>query len=79
MANEISGVEPLTTSALSSALSTHEFHQLGDVPPAMTWFANIDNVQTRRAYENDVREFMTFAGIEDPDLFRQVGRAHVLA
>ena len=79
MADEISRVEPLPASTSSSALSTHEFHQLGDVPPAMTWFANIDNVQTRRAYESDVREFMNFAGIEDPDLFRQVGRAHVLA
>ena len=66
-------------SAPYSALSTHEFHQLAAVPPALTWFANIDNPQTRRAYQNDVREFMAFAGIEDPHRFRQVGRAHVLA
>lgn len=79
MADEISRVEPVPTSAPSSALSTHEFHQMADVPPALTWFANIDNPQTRRAYQNDVREFMAFAGIEDPHRFRQVGRAHVLA
>lgn len=25
------------------ALTAAEFHQLADVPPAMTWFANIGN------------------------------------
>ncbi|MDQ3187072.1 MAG: hypothetical protein M3Q16_11585 [Pseudomonadota bacterium] len=29
-----------------------EIDQLTDVPPAIEWFANIDNPQTRRAYEN---------------------------
>ena len=61
------------------ALTAVEFHQLADVPPALTWFANIDNEQTRRAYQNDVQEFMAFAGIEDPHAFRLVGRGHVLA
>ena len=61
------------------SLTDAQFHQLAEVPPALTWFANIDNPQTRRAYENDVREFMAFAGIEDPHAFRRVGRGHVLA
>lgn len=61
------------------ALSTIAFHQLADVPPALTWFANIDNPQTRRAYQNDVEEFMLYAGITDPLAFRDVARAHVLA
>ncbi|WP_229458248.1 tyrosine-type recombinase/integrase [Massilia glaciei] len=60
-------------------LTAAEFHQLADVPPAMTWFANIDNPQTRRAYRNDLAEFMAFAGITLPDQFRIVTRAHVLA
>lgn len=55
------------------------FQQLADVPPALTWFANIDSPQTRRAYQNDVQEFMTFTGITDPYAFRQVERAHILA
>lgn len=59
-------------------LTTARFQQLADVPPALAWFANIDNPQTRRAYQNDVQEFMTFAGITDPYAFRQVGRAHIL-
>lgn len=80
MVNEIpAAVASIPSVTPSGALSAHDFHQLADVPPAMTWFANIDNPQTRRAYQNDVREFMTFAGIEDPHRFRQVGRAHVLA
>jgi len=60
-------------------LTTLDFHQLADVPPAVAWFANIDNEQTRRAYQNDVQEFMAFAGIGDPHAFRLVGRGHVLA
>jgi len=71
--------QPLQTALVPRALTTAEFHKLADVPPALTWFANIDNPETRRAYQNDVQEFMTFAGIEDPRMFRQVGRAHVLA
>lgn len=61
------------------ALTAADFHQLADVPPVLTWFANIDNPQTRRAYQVDVEEFMAFGGIADPHLFRHVGRAHVLA
>ncbi|MGV8899214.1 MAG: tyrosine-type recombinase/integrase [Burkholderiaceae bacterium] len=49
------------------------------MPPALTWFANIDNPQTRRAYQNDLSEFMAFAGIDRPDQFRIVTRAHLLA
>ena len=64
---------------LRSPLTMAEFTQLSEVPPAITWFANLDNPQTRRAYQNDVKEFMTFAGIEDPHGFRQIGRGHVLA
>ena len=62
-----------------AGLTVSQFNQLADVPPALTWFANIDNEQTRRAYQNDVQEFMAFAGIEDPHAFRLVGRGHVLA
>ena len=64
---------------LSSALTSVQFHQLADVPPALTWFANIDNPQTRRAYQNDLTEFMAFAGIAQPEQFRSVTRAHLLA
>ena len=45
----------------------------------MTWFANIDNPQTRRAYLNDLQEFMVFTGITEPDQFQVVTRAHLLA
>jgi len=68
-----------TTRRPNAGLTTADFHQLAEVPPALAWFANIDNPQTRRAYQNDVKEFMAFAGIEDPHAFRQVGRGHVLA
>jgi integrase/recombinase XerD len=69
----------VTTTPVPRVLTAHDFHQLADVPPAVAWFANIDNPQTRRAYQNDVEEFMAFTGIEDPAQFRGVARAHVLA
>ena len=60
-------------------LTAQQFVQLADVPAATTWFANIDNPQTRRAYQRDIQEFMVFTGIDRPDQFRIVARAHVLA
>lgn len=68
-----------TTPAPSQTLTAPEFHQLAQVPPAAEWFANIDNPNTRRAYRNDLEEFMTFVGISSPDELRLVTRAHVLA
>ena len=44
-------------------LTAWEFQTLADVPPEVEWFANIENKNTRRAYKNDVTEFMRFIGI----------------
>ncbi len=60
-------------------LTAAEFQGLASVPGAATWFANFDNPNTRRAYRNDVSDFMAFVGIEYPDEFRDVTRAHVIA
>jgi site-specific recombinase XerD len=70
---------PSPTLASSRPLTAPEFHALAQVPPATEWFANIDNDNTRRAYRNDLTEFMRFVGIAAPDELRQVTRAHVLA
>ena len=64
---------------VSRLLTAAEFHQLADVPPEVEWFANISNRHTRRAYENAVKDFMRFAGIERPEEFRTVTRAHIIA
>jgi site-specific recombinase XerD len=61
------------------ALTAAQFHQLADMPPEAEWFANLDNPRTRRAYENDLRDFMTFSGIGQAVEFRIVTRSHVLA
>ena len=61
------------------ALSAPEFQRLAQVPPEAQWFANLDCVQTRRAYESDIRAFMAFVGIAQPEEFRAVTRGHVLA
>ncbi|MGV8953847.1 MAG: tyrosine-type recombinase/integrase [Cypionkella sp.] len=72
------GATPMAVAA-PGMLTSAQFQQLADVPPALTWFANIDNPQTRRAYQNDLSEFMAFAGIDRPEQFRIVTRAHLLA
>lgn len=55
------------------------FAHLAAVPTEYEWFANITNPQTRRAYRNDLNDFMTFTGITEPTQFRGVIRAHVIA
>jgi integrase/recombinase XerD len=61
------------------ALTAAEFHRLAEVPPAIEWVANIRNEKTRRAYKSDVQDFMRFVGIQSPEEFRIVTRAHVIA
>ena len=72
---------PLLPSAPSPGriLSDPQFQQLAEVPAETQWFANIDNPQTRRAYQNDLAGFIRFAGITHPTEFRQVTRSHILA
>ncbi|ABB75307.1 Site-specific recombinase XerD [Nitrosospira multiformis ATCC 25196] len=65
--------------AAGSALTSAQFRKLAEVPPEIEWFANIDSLQTRRAYQNDLRGFMAFAGIVSPEDFRLITRSHVLA
>jgi site-specific recombinase XerD len=64
---------------LPRALTAPEFARLADVPPEAQWFANLTSLQTRRAYQSDLRGFMAFTGIVQPEEFRLVTRAHILA
>jgi len=60
-------------------LSKIEFQRLAEIPPEAEWFANLTNENTKRAYRHDVTSFMRFVGIEHPQDFRTVARAHVIA
>ena len=70
---------PATTIVLSSPLTVTQFQHLADVPPEIEWFANLTNANTRRAYRQDLADFMAFAGLRQPAQFRDVTRAHVIA
>jgi len=70
---------PLQTVSQNRLLTAEDFLRLSDVPPEVEWFANLTNKATRRAYENAIRDFMTFTGIQQADEFRRVTRAHVIA
>lgn len=60
-------------------LTAENFRRLSDVPPEVEWYANLTYPQTRRVYQNAVEDFMRFAGIQRPEEFRDVTRAHVIA
>jgi len=59
-------------------LTRAKFDRLADVPPEEEWLANITNQKTKRAYREDVREFVAYSGIRDYLDLRSVVRAHVI-
>lgn len=61
------------------SLTRAQFEQLADVPPEEEWLANITNVKTRRAYKNDVREFIAYTGLHDYLELRSIVRSHIIA
>jgi len=60
-------------------LTAPESRQLSTVPGEAEWLANIRNPGTRRIYQRDLRNFMSFIGIGLPRDFRTITRSHVLA
>ena len=79
MANEPTDHLPAEIQPGARLLTAAEFHRLADVPPEVEWFANLSNPSTRRAYEHAVGDFMRFVGIAQPEEFRTVTRAHIIA
>src|SRR6202045_3388562 len=61
------------------SLRRAQFEKLADVPPEEEWLANITNLKTRRAYKEDVREFIAFTALQDYMRLRSVGRSHIIA
>src|SRR5262249_20196974 len=61
------------------SLTPTEFYDLSDIPPELEWFGNLDNKNTRKTYERDVKEFFAFIGIGGPGEVRRVTRGPVIA
>ena len=76
---EVSNTALTTQEAPGRMLTAAQFHALTDVPAALVWLENIENANTRRAYQGDVEAFVSFCGIEQPEELRLVTRAHVIA
>ena len=76
---ESSFLPPAQIAPGNRMLTAAEVHRLADVPSEVEWFANITNPSTRRAYQAAVSDFTRFAGINRPEEFRIVTRAHVIA
>jgi len=62
----------------SSILTAEQFHRLKKVPATDEWLANFPSKSTRRAYKKHVSQFIADTGIQGPDQFREVTRAHVI-
>lgn len=75
----VKGFLDLAVATQERLLTASEFQTLENVPPEVEWFANIENANTRRAYRNDVQEFMRFAGVLKAEEFRLVKRSHLIA
>lgn len=75
----VAGDAPVPLPGEAHALNPTNFERLRHVPPLLEWLANIENPNTRRAYRNDVADFMAFAGLKDPDALANITRAHVIA
>lgn len=73
VSNEIVSINKVGT------LSAQQYEGLTDVPPEVEWLANITNSKTRRAYKEDVAEFVTFTGLKESAQLRTVTRSHVIA
>src|SRR5262245_9387228 len=63
----------------SRALTAAQFQGSAEVPPEIEWFANIPNEKTLRAYQLEITDFSAFVGINRPEEFRLITRAHVIA
>ncbi|MFO1459295.1 MAG: tyrosine-type recombinase/integrase [Verrucomicrobiota bacterium] len=61
------------------ALTPKEFEALRSIPHFLEWLANIENPNTRRAYQTDLGDFVRFAGLSGPDGFVGITRAHLIA
>ena len=72
-------LETIVPAGPTRALTAAEFQGLAAVPPELEWFANLPNLRTRRAYQQDVKDFTAFVGITHPAAFRTVTRAHLIA
>jgi site-specific recombinase XerC len=61
------------------SLTRAQFEQLADIPLEEEWLANITNLKTRRAYKEDVREFVAFTALQDYMGLRSAARSHIIA
>ncbi|HRK30435.1 MAG TPA: tyrosine-type recombinase/integrase [Tepidisphaeraceae bacterium] len=72
------GQEKALTKRGGTSLTPEQYWQLADVPAEAEWFATIRNPRTRRAYQLDVTDFLTFTGMPASNI-RSTTRAHVIA
>jgi integrase/recombinase XerD len=59
-------------------LTRARIERLAEIPAEEEWLANLTNGKTRRAYKNDVGEFIAFTGLQDYMELRSIVRSHII-
>ncbi len=61
----------------AGALAHPKFYRLAQVPPEVEWLGTRLSPKTRKAYLEDVQDFMAFFRVGDVTMLRMVTRSHV--
>lgn len=60
-----------------ATFTTDQFQTPAQISPALEWFANLPNLNTRRAYRRHITDFQAYVGLRRPEQFREITHAHV--
>lgn len=64
---------------MQNQLTQQKTADLATLPPETVWLANFISPQTKKTYKNAVKQFLSFAGIEDSEQLHTVTSAHLIA
>ena len=62
----------------SKEIENREISGIAEIPEEEIWLASQKSVQTRRAYKNDVLDFLQCCQITDPNQLREVTHREVI-
>ena len=77
--DELDGASGAALERVQPVKALGPVHVLAELPEEEIWLQSQQSPQTRRAYRNDVREFVEYLRIGSAAELHQVDRAHVLA
>ena len=70
---------PVSRTVPPARLTAARFRTSTATPLEREWFTALSGPNTRRAYRQGIEDFTAFADLHQPEQFRDVSRAHVIA